>query len=344
MKNKYDDLENKIFEFTENDKNVPSYIDKAINDAIYKKKTNYDIIYKFKRIAIIILSLGVITSGVVFAKDIINYFYFIFNNSTSGIDSAIKNGYVQNVDTDFVYNNGVGIKINSLVIDNNILDISLAFKLNELKNVDNIIISEFDIYNETDKLVSVYNDEKNNRIIKNIENKIQFIEMSNDIKLINGIYYMSVLFRIDKLNDLKNLKLDFSQIEIYYKAELINIIDGKWNFSVNIDNKMINREKIEYNMSYDDSIMKVSNVVNETNFVIDIYFVDNFDLLMISDINSIILEDEDGKKVDIIVASYYEKEKSVHLEIDNGKYNLPNYLILKIKYDFEKEAIVKFYR
>lgn len=70
----------------------------------------------------------VLSTGVVFAKDINNYFSNLFNNSNKAIDVAVENGYVQQIDTGYTYDKDIGIKVENLVLDDLNLDISFNFE------------------------------------------------------------------------------------------------------------------------------------------------------------------------------------------------------------------------
>ena len=66
---------------------------------------------KLSRVAVIFITVGILTTGVVFAKDIVNFVTSLFTNSTPAIDTAVENGYVQNIDMDYVYSNDIGVKV-----------------------------------------------------------------------------------------------------------------------------------------------------------------------------------------------------------------------------------------
>lgn len=94
----------------------------------------------------------ILVTGVVFAKDIENYIRSLFNNSNEAIDAAVENGYIQHVDTDYAYDNDIGIKVDNLILDELNLDISFIFE-SQKENIKSIRLEDFTITTETDKVV-----------------------------------------------------------------------------------------------------------------------------------------------------------------------------------------------
>ena len=86
---------------------------KEENKVIQKKKS-----YKYMKYAMAACICLMFSTGIVFAKDIESYIKKIFNNSTEAIDSAVEEGYVQEIKDDFTYDNGFGIKIDNILLDN----------------------------------------------------------------------------------------------------------------------------------------------------------------------------------------------------------------------------------
>ena len=350
MINNYDDfIEREIFEFTKNDKSVPSFVDRAINNAINRVKPSNRIFYKIKKIIIFILSLGVMATSVVFAKDIVRFFKAIFTNSTPGINSAIENGEVHNIDMDFVYSNNVGIKVNSIVEDDNVIDIAFVFDVPDEEGITNIVLSDFEVF-DGDKLIADYLYSLNDSdYIKNKEDISKTIQMINDFKVIDGKYYKSILLSIEEKINIQNLKLNISQVQLYKNRE-INNINGNWSFDINLNKNennlnevLSNDESNEYTVNYDKNIIKDINYeVNDTNFVINIEFLEEFNLYLISEFESITIKDELENKIDVTSASFMENKRNISIEISYGKHNLPEYLNLIIKYDNNKDTTIDF--
>ncbi len=330
-----DDFEKELFEFAKNDNEVPLYVNKAINEAINRIKPN-KLFSKFKRVAIIILSLGIVSTGVVFAKEIVDFFKTIFTNSTPGIEAAVENGYIQNIDMDFVYDNDIGIKVNNIVRDNGILDISLVFDCINMNNIDNIELVDFEVL-ENNNIVKINEEEKNTN------KDLNSLEIINDIEFKDNKYYKSLLFKTDSIEKYKNVEIKISSIDIYQNNEIIRI-QGNWNIIVDLNLYKTITENNYYKTEYDSNLLEVSNTINITNLVIDINFKNQFDISVISESENIKLLDENNKEIKNTSIFFYEDNNSINLKYDYGIYNLPNNLTLYIKYNKEKDTYIKLYK
>lgn len=352
MTNSYNDIiEQQIFEFARNDKSVPSYVDDAIRSAMSRVKPTNKLLYSIKKIILIILSLGIMATSVVFAKDIVKFFKSIFTNTTPGINSAIENGEVHNIDMDFVYSNDIGIKINSIVEDENVIDIAFVFDCPEKEGITNIVLKDFEVLNG-EEVIADYVDDNSFRAIDNEDKFSKSITVMNDFKMIDGLFYKSILVNVEDKVDINNLKLNISQVLIY-KDGKINNIDGNWNYNLELNKDKNDSENLlennnetgEYSVNYNKDVIKdVNYEINDTNFIISIDFLKNINSLVITDINSIILKDELDNIIDVASFSYDEEIFNINLEFAVGKYNLPKKLNLYIKYDDNKDTIIEFYK
>ena len=330
-----DDFEKELFEFAKKDNEVPLYVNKAINEAINRIKPN-KLFSKFKRVAIIILSLGIVSTGVVFAKEIVNFFKTIFTNSTPGIEAAVENGYIQNVDMDFVYDNDIGIKVNNIVRDNGILDISLVFDCINMNNIDNIKLTDFEIFLDNNPLSIDVGE-------NNFNKDISSVQIMNDVINKYNLYYKSLLFKTDSLEKYKNVEIKISSIDIYQNNEIIRI-QGNWNIILDLNLNKTITENNYYKSDYDNNILEVSNTINITNLVIDISLKNKFDISVISESENVKLLDENNKEIKNTSIFFNEDNNSISLKYDYGIYNLPNKLTLYIKYNEEKDTYIKLYK
>ena len=97
QENNIDELDKMLFNYFDNNKDVPNYINETIHNTLQKEKKQRNSFNIMKKVAMIIISFGIISTSFVFADDIIDFITSIFTNSTEAIDSAVENGYVQNV-------------------------------------------------------------------------------------------------------------------------------------------------------------------------------------------------------------------------------------------------------
>ena len=113
-------LENKIIDNLK----LRMAIDKMINEheeEYLKRERAFKIVAMF--VCCLILSLGVS-----YAKEIKELFKTFFNNTNNGINVAVDNGFVQYNESDFVYSNDIGIKVNAIVLDKIHCNISYLFE------------------------------------------------------------------------------------------------------------------------------------------------------------------------------------------------------------------------
>ena len=120
----------------------------------YKKIEKNNNYLFLKKVAILIIStLLLIISGVQ-AKNIINYFsnrkiqYDVYS-----ISDSIENGYAENINMDYIYSDGIGLKINSLLISDTDINIIFDFKLNDkIKLTSNNIEYTYILYDDNNEL------------------------------------------------------------------------------------------------------------------------------------------------------------------------------------------------
>ena len=135
MKNRkeYESIENELFKYIEElkmNQEIPISTQNAINN-VFKEKRRNKITYRIPQIVIYLFSIIIISTGVVFANEILTFVKSLFINTTNSIDMAVQNGYVQQVDMDYIFSNDIGIKIDNLILDDSNLDISFVYKCDD---------------------------------------------------------------------------------------------------------------------------------------------------------------------------------------------------------------------
>ena len=96
--------------------------------------------FNLYKVAIIVICL-LCTSGIAYAT--YNYVKNNFNRR-KGIETAINNGYIMNVDGEPVTSNDVSLKINQILLDDYNLDISFGLEFKNMEIPDNIQAIEFE--------------------------------------------------------------------------------------------------------------------------------------------------------------------------------------------------------
>lgn len=196
---------------------------------------------------------------VVFAKDIVQIFSEFFTNSTKAIDEAIENGYVQTVVDDFVYSNGIGIKVEHIIIDDSVLDISYLYSYNG--KINSIELDKYTIKDNNDNLFYQYDSENamNEKpfVVKEI---ITGKDEYNSEKADEGIFRSSILYKSNNFPKSEKLLITINRIKI----NNTDIIEGNWNLQVDLDSKFNLREKKKYKIINSEHILKSEITLSET--------------------------------------------------------------------------------
>ena len=136
----------------------------------YSKEQNYQkILYKEKKVVsmkrkilniaaifLVIIVTGVLSTNI-YAEIQWNKEFDIYKNlpsvRTKGTLAEIKeDGYAEVIDTDYITQDGISIKVNEMLLTDDVLDVDLTFKFDENVNVD---------YDRFDFAYSIYDEDKN---------------------------------------------------------------------------------------------------------------------------------------------------------------------------------------
>lgn len=264
-KNKYDEIDNMLFEYFNENKEIPKDTENLLKNIKYKKKRNYSMI---RKVAIILISFSILTTGLVFANDIINWVYNIFNpiSTSSGIIKLAESGYLYNTQMDYISSNNIKVKIDYVLMDDCNLDIVFNIKANENLQNDSII-------SLPDLLIT----DENNNILYSFDN-ITYEEFCRDQSLpkdnLFDKNYTNNGFSIELLEHTdEDFKFICKMYSTHYpkseklsvKFKTINITDSSnpdynknltGNFEINLDlpEEFYNRETIIYKIQDDSNI------------------------------------------------------------------------------------------
>lgn len=320
-----DILEKKLKEYYNNiDTEAPSSFENAIQTAfsskrnkkflllIAKKQNVFEKLKHFKeRISkrfikvsqlAVALFCTLCVTYFVHATSFVDYLLDVFNlNDTdinnSGIEQALENGNLQNVYMDYIRQNGVGVKISYVLMNDLnlylVFDIETDFSLNE-RDVSDMNFENLVIKNENNEIIfdryitDIY---KGNKIIIQDEHHMK-----------NLVFIMSDEFPISKV-----LNIEFSNIVFYKDKEIgangsnLNENDIKLNFEHILNLDTTGNVK---NISYDIIINKNENPNIELKKAI--FDETGLNLLVVSNTSNIkVKENSFFTKVEI--NSYYIK-------------------------------------
>lgn len=338
--NNSDDIDKMLFSYFDNNKDIPSSTQDTILNAFEKPRKTISLVYKIQKVAIVLISFIIITTSVVFAKDIINFITSLFTNTTEGINKAIENGYVQNIDMDFVYDNNIGIKVDYLVMDDTNLDVSFVYDYKGKEKVESIGIYEYIIRDEENNLIYYYF-ENNNKMNtgKCISNTAIRTASSNHCR-------ESILYQSYNFPNTKSLIFEIVSIK-FNNSKII----GNWIFNINLTPKDNAPQNNTYLASYNKYINKIDTYLDETSLNIEIKLNTeiNKDLMLIP--NNYFLKNYSNQYYPclFIKSNNHEENNNIYgtlsLKYDLSKYHDNSDLLkLYIKIDHSKELNINLYK
>lgn len=234
--------------------------------------------FNLYKVAIIVICL-LCTSGIAYAT--YNYVKNNFNRR-KGIETAINNGYIMNVNGEPVTSNDVSLKINQILLDDYNLDISfgLEFKNMEIPDnvqaveFENILIADennnilyhlgsrdiFDKFVKSNNLNVEYRKYSDNYINSNSSNKSN-CSNSNNYNLVYNISVNNGFF--PKSNSLhiyiENVVLRMGNDNI--------VINSNWNLTSSLSSSFQNRDTVNYtyvSTEDNDDIVSVTAITYTT--------------------------------------------------------------------------------
>lgn len=292
--NNPDSFDKKMFEYYENKKeNIPFSTQHVIENAFSKKeKVKQPINNLVKRIAIFIIAFGVMTMGAVYAKNIIGFITGIFNNTNHGIEKAAENGYIQNIEMDYIESNNIEVKTDYLTMDDKSLAISFIYKYRgEELDIKSIKANKMKLMDDKNNIICYISDEP----IINTDIIGTNIDSTSEPVLIDKYCVRdSLLVTAKQFPASQILYVDISQVQITLNDNKTLYIDGNWNYSINIENKLVTRTSYEYKVSNDIFVDKAEITLNQTSLSIALKLNTTFDERRLYSHNAITLKDENN--------------------------------------------------
>ena len=321
--------DNKIREVLNKEIKVPYNFSKTIETSLYKKDNSKFKISKVKKIAIISL-LVLIFAGVTFATIYSKFDLNIFGDSNLGINKAIKNNYIYNINSNFIYSNNVGIKIKSVIMDNSTLNILFEYELKgKFFDVNNIYISDLLIKDEKGNII-YSSDNSQSMVAKNIDfyriNKISKTNVEQGLILTcNNNFPLS-----------EQLYISFSKIEIsnslFKKALNVN-----FNTEIKLPVEFSNRKIVNFSQSTkNEEFNVIKSELSSTSLYVEIEteLLNSYEIKYITLKDNVILLDQNNNK--------YYIGRNLELEEKNGKNIYKFYFENITKYDNINELFIEY--
>lgn len=301
-----DNLDKILFDAYEKNKDIPlstqNTIDNTIDNIFAKKNTKHKKSFDFilKRVAILVISLSVVTASTVFAKDIINFFTSIFTNSNKGVDTAVENGYVQNVDMEFIEDNNLGVKVDYVLMDDHNLNISFVYKYlgDDVEQITGLNYMDITIKDEEDNILCMLSNNSEDISTTNVTNSIS--QLVNNQQIIdNSTIKTSLLSTANNFPKSEMLYISIHNVSLKNGNEIIDI-NGNWDFSINLANKFVYRTNYKYNCSDNKYVNNVETLLTDTSLSITLELNTTFDKHSIYAYNSTILKNIHNDEYSIV--------------------------------------------
>lgn len=251
-------------------------------------------------VAITFCSLFLIT-GIAFGKDIGELFQGLLSHN-KGVISAIENNFVETNPSKYIESSNVKAYIDSVLMDDYKLCISLSFELPAeyaKENIHRIEIPNIIIYDENNNILyqmarkeidySFFNNPEisENNFSYQTSSSIGWAEKDGNIYSFSYIIdsngfpkSKTINIRFDEINlvdkDLLDYELELSDMEIINRATLYQI-SGKWDLKYDLSEKTYNRENYiyrvknyaDYPFNFPEEII-VSNTETRFEFTYDL--------------------------------------------------------------------------
>lgn len=270
-----DELDRKIEQGIKKEIKKPDKYKETIQNALKNEK--YNSYYKFKKVACLLILIFFVSA--IFRKEIFAYIDSIMKKySNTGVQEAIDNGYIQYSNKDKAEENGIVVSIKEILMDD--YNLSILFDLyspniNNTSKYDKIILSNLLIEDEENNVIiaNLEGTEKYEKLYKeknitNMNKNISYADSINSKVLTNydkNVEYM-LIASSDNFPRSKKLYISFDKI-IYISNENNEekIIEGDWKLTINLSDKICNRETLVYNVkscSKQGIIVTMANVSN----------------------------------------------------------------------------------
>lgn len=271
----------------------PEEFEQTILNALNSKISAKEYILKIIKTIMTLIAGLIVTASVVFAKDISNWIYNIFNPDTTskGIIKMAQTGYLQEVGMEYLESNGNSIKIENIIMDDYNLSIVFNVKTKDkIESAYNIAIPDLIISDENKNLI--FCDYENITGYEKYceENGIQYSKMNMKNNKTDGGYGTEIIEKTE--NNIKFLYKMYSSNypkskQLRVKLGTINLnsmpdgneknnkeIIGNWDIQIDLLREFYEREVITYtikdNSGKKNKIVLQSALASNTEMQIDI--------------------------------------------------------------------------
>lgn len=269
MKNYMDKFISKSVDSNNIPKELGNIIISKANDLYNKdkEKLNKKIYTKYYKIATGLCASIILTTSIVFAKDITNYIKTLFNLSEHGmgeqqIESAISENYIQYDSSKYTKSNGIAYKLEYTLLNDINMIFSIDFILDfNIEQFNDLAISGLQIKDENGN--QIFTDSEDEQIwTKNIATSMVY----NKIEKNKSGFKTSVTLVSPNFPNINTIYISFDKITLYTVINgksTTKEIEGNYNLKLDINEKFNNRITTEYtfNSKLNEINLKLEKVI-----------------------------------------------------------------------------------
>ncbi len=221
--------------------------------------------YKYFKFIAAIFLFAIIAISMPLAAKTSEYIRNLFGISNQGIDTALNFDYFENISMDYISNDGLSVKVNSMLMDDLNLDILLEYKIDKkIGDIKRIDIKDLKIIDESN---NVLYDENNTNYSNSISTYI--VESIDD-----NISRQTIALTSNKFPNSKKLYITFSSVEIYTTFSKY-AYTGEWNINIDVSQKFYERKIQQYICDTNDYFNIINADLTSTGLNFKISFNNN---------------------------------------------------------------------
>jgi hypothetical protein len=216
---------------------MPSQLEKEILNMTINSKKKIKKKF-FTRLITACIILCLLASGLVYASTT-EIWIGIFGTNDEGINTAVEYDYVQNVNMDYVVSNGVGVKFESVMLDNSTFDFVIDYQVGEAIPICDWINTDITIADENG--IVLYGEGKGmlatggETHIPTTNDNLTF-KMAHIAENVNHTYPQS-----------KKIYVEITNIKFFEDApKIAKEFTGNWKFEIDMSDKFADRTSLNY--------------------------------------------------------------------------------------------------
>lgn len=274
-------FEDKLEKILNEDIIIPLSIEDKKNMAFDKIRKDKNKKFKFaykQKIAVAILAMTMVV-GITFGNTAIAAMKKTLFPNDYGVQKAVDNGFVQNIENNIMKDKGVDIKLTSALKDSKRVALSLNLKFNDKNLMKNFKYIKLDCSIKTNNGKEIPLSEDTNFSIDKETGELVFNDILN---VMDGFGNEDMLSAAKDFKNINEVNLEIKKIELYADAstkidsntlpkldadtkkqlqeagiQLYKSIEGTWKTNIKLDEKFKNIQSIKYIASENNNFIKI---------------------------------------------------------------------------------------